>query len=59
MIGCLRTRARKQPNIALYFEFENELEFSNLETRMQSYSSSHHDEVYRMMIPFLFLEKFI
>ena len=25
MIGCLRTRVRKQPIIALYFEFENEL----------------------------------
>ena len=27
MIGCLRTRVRKQPIIALYFEFENELKF--------------------------------
>ena len=27
MIGCLRTRVRKQPIIALYFEFENESEF--------------------------------
>ena len=25
MIGCLRTRVRNQPIIALYFEFENEL----------------------------------
>ena len=25
MIGCLRTRVRKQPIIALYFESENEL----------------------------------
>ena len=31
MIGCLRTRVRKQPIIALYFQFENELEFYNLE----------------------------
>ena len=23
MIGCLWTRVRKQPNIALYFEFES------------------------------------
>ena len=30
MIGCLRTRIRKQPIIALYFEFENELKFYNL-----------------------------
>ena len=27
MIGCLWTRVRKQPIIALYFEFENELSF--------------------------------
>ena len=25
MIGCLRTHVHKQPIIALYFEFENEL----------------------------------
>ena len=31
MIGCLRTRVRKQPIIALYFESENELRFYNLE----------------------------
>ena len=31
MIGCLRTRVRKQPIIALYFEFENELKLYNLE----------------------------
>ena len=30
MIGCLRTRLRKQPIIALYFEFENELKIYNL-----------------------------
>ena len=30
MIGCLRTRVRKQPIIVIYFEFENELEFYNL-----------------------------
>ena len=33
MIGCLWTRVRKQPIIALYFESENELKFYNLETR--------------------------
>ena len=33
MIGCLWTRVRKQPNIALYFESENELEFYNFEAR--------------------------
>ena len=30
MIGCLRTRVRKQPIIALYFESENELKIYNL-----------------------------
>ena len=33
MIGCLRTRFRKQPIIALLFESENELKFYNLEAR--------------------------
>ena len=32
MIGCLRARARKQPIVALYFEFENELKFYDLRT---------------------------
>ena len=31
MIGCMQTRVRKQPIIALYFESENELKFYNLE----------------------------
>ena len=31
MIGCLRTCVRKQPIIALYFEFETALKFNNLE----------------------------
>ena len=30
MIGCLRTRVRKQPIIALYFESQNELKLYNL-----------------------------
>ena len=30
MIGCLRTRVRKQPIIPLYFESENEIKFYNL-----------------------------
>ena len=37
MIGCLRTRVRKQPIIALYFESENELKFYNLEARARIY----------------------
>ena len=35
MIGCLRTRVHKQPIIALYFEYENELKFYNLEASPQ------------------------
>ena len=31
IIGCLRTRVRKQPIIALYFESETVLQFCNLE----------------------------
>ena len=31
MIGCLRTRVRKQPIIALYFESETVLKLYNLE----------------------------
>ena len=31
MIGCFRTRLRKQPIIALYFESETVLKFYNLE----------------------------
>ena len=33
MIGCLRTRVRRPPIIALYFEFETVLKFYNLEAR--------------------------
>ena len=33
MIGCLQTRVCKQPIIALYFDFENEHKFDNLEAR--------------------------
>ena len=33
MIGCLRTRVRKQPIIVLYFKFKNKLKFYNLEAR--------------------------
>ena len=34
MIGCLWTRVRKQPIIALYFEFETVLMFYNLKAWM-------------------------
>ena len=40
MIGCLQTRVRKQPIIALYFEFENELKFYILEARFIAYGLS-------------------
>ena len=39
MIGCLRTRVRKQPIIALYFESENELKLYNLEAWSWGYKS--------------------
>ena len=40
MIGCLRTRVRKQPIIALYFESELVLKFYNLEVRLYSRTNS-------------------
>ena len=36
MIGCLQTRVRKQTIIALYFEFEIDLKFYNLEASSSS-----------------------
>ena len=36
MIGCLPTRVRKQPIIAVYFEFETVLKFYNLGACIQS-----------------------
>ena len=39
MIGCLQTRVRKQPIIALYFESENELKFYNHEARPRGYKT--------------------
>ena len=44
MIGCLRTRVRKQPIIALYFESEVELKFYNLEVWSYSF-----DEFFRLV----------
>ena len=43
MIGCLRTRVRKQPIIALYFEFENELKLKR----------AHHKAVYLTLFVWL------
>ena len=42
MIGCLRTRLRKQPIIALYFESEPVLKFYNLEDRLFTVCSLPH-----------------
>ena len=42
MIGCLRTRVRKQPIIVLYFESETVLKFYNLEASWFS-----RDDAYR------------
>ena len=36
MIGCLRTRVRKQPIITLYFESENKLKFYSLKAWLQT-----------------------
>ena len=51
MIGCLQTRVLKQPTITLYFEFENELKFYNLEARLsrmrlQKLSSWHFNSLH-------------
>ena len=37
MIGCLRTRVRKNPIIALYFEFEPVIKFYNLRAQSEQY----------------------
>ena len=45
MIGSLRTRVRKQPIIALYFESENELKFYNREASLWRYKQSSGTEM--------------
>ena len=42
MIGCLRTRFRKQTIVELYFEFENELKVYILEDWDPSFYSMDH-----------------
>ena len=44
MIGCLRTRVRKQPIIALYIESENLLKFYNLEAWSRGYKIWVHSQ---------------
>ena len=39
MIGCLRTRVRKQPIVAFYFEFQTVLKLYSLEARAQKSAS--------------------
>ena len=46
MIGCSRTRVCKQPLNALYFEFENEVKFYNLEAWLESVLFVHAIPVY-------------
>ena len=46
MIGCLRTRVRKQPIIALYFESETVLKFYNLEARLNFSQYGHLKEAF-------------
>ena len=41
MIGCLRTRVRKQPIIALYFESELVLKFYNLKALSNAFVKSN------------------
>ena len=55
MIGCLRTRVRKQPIIALYFESELVLKFYNLEARL--YKTFHFKTITKLIIPTLFFNK--
>ena len=51
MMGCMRTRVRKQPIIALYFKSENnELQFYNLQARILS--------KYFMIVLYLFVLQF-
>ena len=45
MIGCLRTRVRKQPIVALYFESELVLKFYNLEARYQVNIEVYEDKM--------------
>ena len=43
MIGCLRTHARKQPIIALYFESETVLKLNNLEAMITEATKRNPD----------------
>ena len=43
MIGCLRTHVHKQPIIALYLEFENDLKFKTLGQAAVSFRVSAYE----------------
>ena len=52
MIGCLRTRVRKQPIIALYFESELVLKFYYLKARAED---ANHYQVQKVGISCFYL----
>ena len=49
MICCLWTRVHKQPIIALYFEFKNELKFYNLGARSNYWHNSDFIIAFKMV----------
>ena len=51
MIGCLRTRVRNQPIIALYFESENVLKLYNLEARPRTQWRCWHKALRSWLVP--------
>ena len=57
MIGCLRTRVRKQPIIALYFEFETVLKFYNLRADRMWVLSWIQNVLHSDNVPEFFVEK--
>ena len=54
MIGCLLTRVRKQPIIALYFEFETVLKFYILEASFDLDQALQWQVAYqlRLLLPY-------
>ena len=50
MIGCLWTRVRKQPIIALYFEYETVLKFYNLGARSHTVLELFYDLLYILLV---------
>ena len=50
MIGCLRTRVRKQPTITLYFELENKLNLITLRPGIHIWGPVFIDGAYKCMV---------